>query len=122
MKITGPFAPTPPVASQMRLAEVSPAGASVNGLNGPPGLASGASAAGGTFDDSLGSAVTRAVESLDRTQKGAELEIARAVAGESPDLHQTVIALQTADLQFQLALQVRNKFVNAYEEIMRMQV
>ncbi|MER3406208.1 MAG: flagellar hook-basal body complex protein FliE, partial [Chloroflexota bacterium] len=29
---------------------------------------------------------------------------------------------QTADLQFQLAMQVRNKFVGAYEEIMRMQV
>jgi flagellar hook-basal body complex protein FliE len=106
----------------MRLAEVPQAGASVNSLGAAPGGAAGASAAGGTFDDSLGSAVSRAVESLDRTQKGAEVEIARAVAGESPDLHQTVIALQTADLQFQLAMQVRNKFVNAYEEIMRMQV
>jgi flagellar hook-basal body complex protein FliE len=122
MKITGPFAPTPPVVSQMRLAEVPQAGASVNSLGIMPGAAPGTSSTGGTFDDSLGSAVTRAVESLDRTQKGAEVEIARAVAGESPDLHQTVIALQTADLQFQLALQVRNKFVNAYEEIMRMQV
>jgi flagellar hook-basal body complex protein FliE len=71
---------------------------------------------------SFGSVVSQAVEALDRTQKGAETEIARAVAGESPDLHRTVVALQTADLSFQLALQVRNKFIGAYEEIMRMQV
>jgi flagellar hook-basal body complex protein FliE len=52
----------------------------------------------------------------------AEREVAAAVTGESPDLHRTIIALQTADLGFQLGLQVRNKLVGAYEEIMRMQV
>jgi flagellar hook-basal body complex protein FliE len=116
MKVTAPFAPTSPIIPSVRPAEVARAGASINA----PGGVTGASA--DTFDASLGSALSRAVESLDRTQKGAELEIARAVAGESPDLHQTVIALQTADLQFQLAMQVRNKLVGAYEEIMRMQV
>ena len=82
-----------------------------------PGLANAASGAA-----SFGDFVKSAVESLDRTQQGAEQEIARAVTGESPDLHRTVIALQTADLSFQLALQVRNKFIGAFEEIMRMQV
>jgi flagellar hook-basal body complex protein FliE len=72
--------------------------------------------------DAFGSAVRNAVEALDGIQQSADQEVARAVAGESPDLHQTIIALQTADLKFQFALQVRNKFVNAYEEIMRMQV
>jgi flagellar hook-basal body complex protein FliE len=66
--------------------------------------------------------VRNAVESLDKSQKASEQEIARAVAGESPDLHRTIIALQTADLGFQFALQVRNKVISAYEEIMRMQV
>lgn len=73
-------------------------------------------------DSSFGSVVRNAVESLDRSQKGAETEIARAVAGESPDLHRTIVALQSADLSFQLALQVRNKLIGAYDEIMRMQV
>jgi len=71
---------------------------------------------------SFGSVVRNAVESLDKSQKASEQEIARAVAGESPDLHRTIIALQTADLGFQFALQVRNKVISAYEEIMRMQV
>lgn len=71
---------------------------------------------------SFGSSVSDAVEALDQSQKGAEREMARAVTGESPDLHKTIVALQSADLNFQFALQVRNKVIGAYEEIMRMQV
>lgn len=80
------------------------------------------SASGTNSSTSFGSVVKDAVESLDKSQKGAEQEMARAVTGESPDLHRTIIALQTADLGFQFALQVRNKVIGAYEEIMRMQV
>jgi flagellar hook-basal body complex protein FliE len=83
--------------------------------------AKGASGAGQT-GTSFGSAVRDAVESLDQTQRGAEQEMARAVTGESTDLHRTIVALQSADLSFQLGMQVRNKLINAYEEIMRMQV
>lgn len=72
--------------------------------------------------DDFGSLVKSAVESIDNTQKSAEQEISKAVTGESPDLHKTIIQLQTADLKFQLGLQVRNKLIGAYEEIMRMQV
>ncbi|MDX2030603.1 MAG: flagellar hook-basal body complex protein FliE [Blastocatellia bacterium] len=98
----------------------------IDGINAALAPAAGATietalpaASGG---ESFGSLVRGAVEELDRSQRGAEAEIARAVAGESPDLHRTIVALQSADLTFQLALQVRNKVVGAYEEIMRMQV
>ncbi|MBI1761189.1 MAG: flagellar hook-basal body complex protein FliE [Acidobacteria bacterium] len=76
----------------------------------------------GTGDGSFGSFVRGAVERLDRGQHTVEEEMARAVAGESPDLHRTMVTLQAEDLSFQLALQVRNKVIGAYEEIMRMQV
>jgi len=72
--------------------------------------------------DGFGSIIKDAVEQIDSSQKGAETEISKAVTGESPDLHKTIIALQTADLKFQLGLQVRNKFIGAFEEIMRMPV
>jgi flagellar hook-basal body complex protein FliE len=75
-----------------------------------------------TGDGSFGSLVKGAVERLDRGQHHVEEEMARAVAGESPDMHRTMVALQAEDLSFQLALQVRNKVIGAYEEIMRMQV
>jgi len=93
---------------------VSPISPNIGGAGG----ASSATGAGGSFS----SVVRDAVESLDQTQKASAQEIAKAVTGESPDLHRTIIALQTADLSFQFALQVRNKVINAYEEIMRMQV
>ena len=76
------------------------------------------SASGGGF----GSTIKDAIDGIDKVQKSAEQEIQKAVTGESPDLHKTIIALQTADLNFQLGLQVRNKLIGAYEEIMRMQV
>ena len=72
--------------------------------------------------DGFGSLIKDAVESIDSTQKGAEKEISKAVTGESTDLHKTIIALQTADLKFQLGLQVRNKLIGAFDEIMRMPV
>jgi flagellar hook-basal body complex protein FliE len=72
--------------------------------------------------DDFGSVVTSALDSLNASQIGAEQEVAKAVSGESQDLHKTIIAIQSADLQFQLGLQVRNKLIGAYEEIMRMQV
>jgi flagellar hook-basal body complex protein FliE len=100
----------------------------INGINSPNPLGqigtNGKSPVGDTAssDGSFGSLVKNSLESLDGSQKAAEQEIARAVTGESPDLHKTIIALQTADLKFQLGLQVRNKLIGAYEEIMRMQV
>jgi flagellar hook-basal body complex protein FliE len=77
---------------------------------------------GATVTDAFGDAVRGAIEKIEQSQQSADAEIVRSVTGESPDLHRTVVALQTADLSFQLALQIRNKVINAYEEIMRMQV
>lgn len=92
------------------LPNISPAPQPASEISGPTG------------GDGFSSLVKDAVESIDSTQKQADKEIAKAVTGESPDIHKTIIALQTAELKFQLGLQVRNKLVGAYEEIMRMQV
>lgn len=81
-----------------------------------------AAGAGKSSGGGFGSLVRDTLESMDNTQKSAEQEISKAVTGESPDLHKTIIALQTADLKFQFGLQIRNKLIGAYEEIMRMQV
>jgi flagellar hook-basal body complex protein FliE len=91
----------------------------IGSLNGAGGSAKTLSTNG---EQGFGSVIKDSLESLDSSQKGAEQEIAKAVTGESPDLHKTIIALQSADLKFQLGLQVRNKLIGAYEEVMRMQV
>ncbi len=75
-----------------------------------------------TSGEGFGSLIKDAVESIDKSQKNADNEISKAVTGDSPDMHNTIIALQTADLKFQLGLQVRNKLIGAFEEIMRMPV
>lgn len=70
------------------------------------------------FVDSLKSAIGKVND--------AEMEAGRAIdslmTGETQDIHRTMVALQQADVSFQLMMQIRNKLVAAYEEIQRMQV
>lgn len=78
-----------------------------------PSIASGAG-----FQDALKTAVGQ-VENSQATANGA---IQNFVSGQDQELHSTILATQNAELQFDLLMQVRNKVVSAYEEIMRMQV
>ena len=97
----------------------------ISGIQSSPAisaLSSDAKIGRGEKAEGFGDAIKDAIESIDQSQKAADTEVAKAVTGESPDLHKTIIALQTADMKFQLGLQVRNKLIGAYEEIMRMQV
>jgi flagellar hook-basal body complex protein FliE len=74
--------------------------------------------AGGDF----GQAIRGAVESVDNLQKQSQNSVTRMLAGEVEDLHKVAIEHQQAALAFDLLLQVRNKAVQAYQEVMRMQV
>ncbi|MCA9474736.1 MAG: flagellar hook-basal body complex protein FliE [Nitrospira sp.] len=70
----------------------------------------------------FGDLLTQAVEQVNRMQHEAgRLEDAVA-RGEDVNIHQAVIAGEKAGLSFQLMTKVRNKLIDAYEEIMRMQV
>lgn len=44
------------------------------------------------------------------------------MTGQTQNVHQTMVALQEADVSFQLMMQIRNKLVSAYDEIQRMQI
>ncbi len=46
----------------------------------------------------------------------------RVLLGDSDQLHQSVIAMQEAGVAFSLMVEVRNKLVDSYQELMRMQV
>jgi flagellar hook-basal body complex protein FliE len=70
----------------------------------------------------FGDVLQDAVASVSDLQKASDVEIQKIMAGESDDLHTAVIAMQKADLSFQMLMQVRNKVVTAYQEVMRMQV
>lgn len=73
---------------------------------------------GGAFQEVFANAV-RNVEAFGQN---ASASIEGLLSGEGGELHTTVLATQQAELSFDLFLQMRNKVVNAYQEIMRMQV
>lgn len=70
----------------------------------------------------FGEVLKDAISTANELQKQSDQEIQKLMTGESQDLHTTVIAMQKADLSFQMMMQVRNKIVQAYQEIMRMQI
>lgn len=65
-------------------------------------------------------ALRDAMEGVQTLQSTARQGAARFMAGESEDLHQIAIDQQKAAIAFDLFLQVRNKVVQAYQEVMRM--
>jgi flagellar hook-basal body complex protein FliE len=83
------------------------------------GVAStGAAAAGGSFQNLLSSAI----QHVEASNASAASAVQGYLAGGPQELHSTILAAQSAELDFEMFLQVRNKVVSAYEEIMRMQV
>jgi flagellar hook-basal body complex protein FliE len=73
---------------------------------------------GNAFQDVLTSAISK-VESFNQE---AAASTQRFLSGEGEELHNTIMAAQRAELSFDLLLQVRNKVVGAYQEIMKMQM
>ncbi|MGB5984503.1 MAG: flagellar hook-basal body complex protein FliE [Desulfobacterales bacterium] len=70
----------------------------------------------------FGEVMENAINGVDRLQKEANQSIQALADGSVQDLHQTMIAMEKASVSFKLVMEVRNKMVEAYQEIMRMQV
>ncbi|SRR5579884_155329 len=68
----------------------------------------------------FGQVLQDAVTQIDQAQGEAQNKIGEVMKGNGSDLHTAMIAVEKADLSFQLMLQVRNKIVAAYQEISRM--
>jgi len=71
---------------------------------------------------SFGDVLKEALETANQYQKDYSTLIEKQIRGEEIDLHNLVIAGEKAQLTLELTLQVRNKALEAYQEIMRMQV
>jgi flagellar hook-basal body complex protein FliE len=63
-----------------------------------------------------------AVAHAEATRSEAGKSVERLISGETGELHSVALAAQRAELEFELFLQVKNKVVQAYQEIMRMQL
>ena len=62
------------------------------------------------------------IQKLESVNNDATDAVQKFLTGENEELHTTVLAAQRAEITFDLGLQVRNKVVSAYQEIMRMQM
>lgn len=71
-----------------------------------------------SFEDAIKNALRETAE----IKTEAEQAIRAFAAGEVQDIHTVVIAMQKADMSLQTLMQVRNKLLTAYQEVMRMQV
>jgi flagellar hook-basal body complex protein FliE len=87
--------------------------------NAGPGLQEGQTEKGGQgFADVLQSTV----EKVNDAQVQADQAVDRLHSGEAKNIHEVTIALEQADISLRLLVQMRNKAMDAYQEIMRMQV
>ena len=72
--------------------------------------------------ESFGMMLKNAMHEVNKLQQEADQSIQQLASGQGADVHQTMIAMEKAEISFQLMMQVRNKIIAAYEEIMRMQI
>jgi flagellar hook-basal body complex protein FliE len=97
--------------------EITPTGPA--GVVGAQGAVSPApKVTGSSFSEVLADALGEISSLQDAADKAAE----GLVTGEVRDVHQVVLAFERAQIAFQLAMEVRNKLVESYQEVMRMQL
>lgn len=95
----------------------------LSSITGPAitGTISAAQPTAGSSSDEFGSLLKTAISSVDRPQQQASQAVGQFLQGNG-DLHNVALATQKAELSFDLAMQVRNKVLSAYQEIMKMQL
>ena len=85
-----------------------------------PEIASGGLGARG--GDGFGEALSRAVASVNDLQLDARDAAISVASGTGGDSAQALVTIEKANVSFQFALQIRNKLLEAYQEVMRMSV
>ena len=78
--------------------------------------------AGASTKASFTNFIDQAVHEVDGKMHAAEVEQTKVLTGETNNLHQAMISMQEASVAFSLMVEVRNKLVDSYQELMRMQV
>ena len=108
----------------MQIPAITPGVAGISGISGSSlgGVGSVQSPSTGSGSGGFGSMLTSAISSLNQSQNTASSDSVALATGQASDVTSVVSDVEKANLEMQLAVQVRNKAVDAYEEIMRMQI
>ena len=110
-----PIGPRLPMLPKL---ELTPSGADKTSEASVAKPSVGPSAAANSFSQLLKDAVGQ----IDTLQKTADSNRVKLATGQPVDLHEVTISAEQANLSFQLGLQVRNKLIDAYQEIARLQI
>jgi len=95
---------------------------SISGASSNPLATSSVAAAPLTGDKSeFLNALDSAMKQVDQLQDDASTKVGELLKGNGQDLHSAMIAVEKADLSFQLMMQVRNKIIQAYQTISQLQ-
>jgi len=70
----------------------------------------------------FGNILSSTIQSTNSAQKAGDVAIEKLMTGEANHLHEIMIAVEEADISLRMLVQMRNKALSAYEEIMRMQI
>lgn len=73
-------------------------------------------------DSSFGQMLKNQLNDVNHLQNSADTAVQNLATGQDKDIHNTMIAMEKAGVAFQMTMQVRNKMIEAYQEVMRMQV
>ena len=65
--------------------------------------------------------INKFIDDVDQMQKVSDQTVKDFASGEVTDIHQVMVAAEEANLSFQLMMEVRNRLLESYREIMRMQ-
>jgi flagellar hook-basal body complex protein FliE len=66
-------------------------------------------------------ALIESINKVNTLQVNAHEAMDELATGKSSNIHETMIAIQKAEVSFKMMMQVRNKIINVYQEVMRMQ-
>lgn len=66
--------------------------------------------------------LTKSMVDVNKYQEEADVSIKRLITGQSKDIHSTMLAVEKAEIAFKTMNQIRSKVIEAYREIMRMQI
>lgn len=76
----------------------------------------------GAMNKSFGDFLTDSIVKVNNLEKDANRQIEMLASGQSKNIHETMLAVERAEMAFKQMNQVRSKVIDAYREIMRMQL
>ncbi len=91
-------------------------------MSGASGEALGRARGVGAAEKPFGEFLAESLRQVDALQKDADAAASQIARGEGLGIQEAMVAIEKADVSFKLMMEVRQKILDAYQEIMRMQV